>query len=150
VHGVSAKLDVVSASVDDGSVGLDVVSVCAPNRWSPRSNYAWRYSFRRYFGRRRRGRRRALAFSLADGADEAGHVMPEAAPPIEVSDVCDLDADRGPSSAVVERFTAVRCARADSRRDYANRVSKLQPRGCSFVPVVGELAAVVRFDADDV
>jgi hypothetical protein len=65
-------------------------------------------------------------------------------------DVCDLDADRGPSSAVVEKFTAVRCARADGRRDYANRVSKLPPRGCSFVPVVRELAAVVRFDADDV
>jgi hypothetical protein len=65
-------------------------------------------------------------------------------------DVCDLDADRGPSSAVVEKFTAVRCARADDRPDYANLVSKLPPRGCAFVPVVRELAAVVRFDADDV
>jgi len=76
--------------------------------------------------------------------------MPEAATPIEVSDVCDLDADRGLSSAVVEKFTAVPCARADGRRNYANLVSTLQPRGCNCVPVVGELAAVVRFDADDV
>ena len=67
-----------------------------------------------------------------------------------VDDVCDLDADRGPSSAVVEKFTAVRCARADRRRDYASLMSKLPPRGCNFVPVVRELAAVVRFDADDV
>ena len=62
----------------------------------------------------------------------------------------ELDAVRGPSSAVVEKLTAVRCARADGRQDYANVVSKLPPRGCAFVPVVGELAAVVRFDADDV
>jgi hypothetical protein len=59
-------------------------------------------------------------------------------------DVHELDADRGSSSAVVEKFTAARCARADGRRDYANRVSKLQPRGCNFVPVVGELADDVR------
>ena len=65
-------------------------------------------------------------------------------------DVRELDADRGPSSAVVEKLTAVRCARADGRRDSADLVSKLPPRGCAFVPVVGELAAVVRFDADDV
>ena len=65
-------------------------------------------------------------------------------------DVCDLDADRGPSVAVVEKLTAARCARADGRRDSANVVSKLPPRGGAFVPVVGELAAVVRFDADDV
>ena len=62
----------------------------------------------------------------------------------------ELDADRGTSSAVVEKLTAVRCARADGRRGYADLVSKLPPRGCNFVPVVGELAAVVRFDADDV
>jgi hypothetical protein len=64
--------------------------------------------------------------------------------------VRELDADRGPSSAVVERLTDVRCARADGRRDYANVVSELQPRSCNFVPVVRQLAAVVRFDADDV
>ena len=62
----------------------------------------------------------------------------------------ELDADRGPSSALVEKLTAARCARADGRRDSANVVSKLPPRGGAFVPVVGELAAVVRFDADDV
>jgi hypothetical protein len=67
-----------------------------------------------------------------------------------VDDVREFDADRGPSSAVVEKFTAVRCARADRRRDYANLVSKLQPRGCNCVPVVRELPPVVRFDSDDV
>jgi hypothetical protein len=61
-----------------------------------------------------------------------------------------LNDDRGTSSAVVEKLTAIRCARADDRPDYANLVSKLPPRGCAFVPVVRELAAVVRFDADDV
>jgi hypothetical protein len=65
-------------------------------------------------------------------------------------DVCDLDADRGRSSAVVESFAAVGGARADACRDDANLVSKLEPRGCNFVPVVRELAAVVGFDADDV
>jgi hypothetical protein len=64
--------------------------------------------------------------------------------------VRELDADRGASSAVVEKSTAVRCARADGRRDYANLVSKLEPRGCNCVPVVRQLAAVVSFDADDV
>jgi hypothetical protein len=64
--------------------------------------------------------------------------------------VRELDADRGASSAVVEKSTAVRCARGDGRRDYANLVSKLERRGCNFVPVVRQLAAVVRFDADDV
>src|SRR5580692_8929281 len=85
VHGVSAKLDVVWAFQDVGSV--------VPTRLDAA---LWHFRW------------------LTD-ADEAGHVMPEAATPIEVSDVCDLDADRGPSSAVVESFTAARCARADGR-----------------------------------
>jgi hypothetical protein len=64
-------------------------------------------------------------------------------------DVRELDADRGPSSAVVERFPATRCARADGRGDYASFVSKVPPLACDVAPVVRERAAVVRFDAAD-
>src|ERR1700733_6657608 len=59
-------------------------------------------------------------------------------------DVHELDADRGSASAVVEKLTAPPRAPPDRRRDYANRVRKLQPRGCNFLPVVGELADDVR------
>jgi hypothetical protein len=64
-------------------------------------------------------------------------------------DVRERGADRGESSAVVERFAAVRCARADHGWDFASIVSELPPLGCDFVPVVSDFAAVVRFDADD-
>jgi hypothetical protein len=64
-------------------------------------------------------------------------------------DVRELDADRGPSSAVVERFTATRWARADGRGDHAGFVSKVPPLGGDVAPVVREHAAVVRYDADD-
>ena len=64
--------------------------------------------------------------------------------------MCDLHADRGTSSAVVERLAAVRCARADDRGDHASDVSQLAGLGCDFLPVVGDFAPVVGFDADDV
>jgi hypothetical protein len=64
-------------------------------------------------------------------------------------DVRELDADRGSSSAVVDRFTATRCARADGRGDHAGLVSKVPPLGGDVAPVVREHAAVVRYDADD-
>ncbi len=64
-------------------------------------------------------------------------------------DVRELDADRGSSSAVVEGFTADRCARADDGGDYAGVVSELPPSGCDWVPVVRDFAPVVRFNADD-
>jgi hypothetical protein len=64
-------------------------------------------------------------------------------------DVRELDADRGPSSAVVERFTVTRWPRADVRGDCASFVRKVPPRGCDVVHVVREHAPVVRFDVDD-
>jgi outer membrane murein-binding lipoprotein Lpp len=58
--------------------------------------------------------------------------------------------DRSPSSAVVERFTAVRCAHADVRGEHAAYVGKLPPLGCVLAALVRENAAVGSFDADDV
>ncbi len=72
----------------------------------------------------------------------SGRENPADALVVLADDVRELDADRGSSSAVVERFAAVRCARADNRGDYAGVVSKLPPGGCDFAPVV-------RFNADD-
>jgi hypothetical protein len=63
--------------------------------------------------------------------------------------VRELDADRSPSSAVGERFPAVRCALAEDGGDSAGVGSELPPVADDPVPVVGELVAVVRFDADD-
>jgi hypothetical protein len=77
------------------------------------------------------------------------HVAAEGVLVVLADDVRELDADRGSSSAVVERFTATRCARADGRGDSAGFVSKVPPRGGEIAPVVREHAAVVRFDADD-